>query len=99
MPLRAGTTPLKLNFEYEDWLVQAMSHGDYDDFWKSNGIDVVNHVAEFKDVPTYQISGWFDSNLGATSLNYIALSKARRNSDLRPVLISAIFRCAGSIIG
>ncbi len=79
MPLRAGTTPLKLNFEYEEWLVQAMSHGDYDDFWKSNGIDVVNHVAEFKDVPTYQISGWFDSNLGATSLNYIALSKAKKS--------------------
>jgi uncharacterized protein len=79
MPLRRGTTPLKLNPEYEDWLVQAMSHGDYDDFWKNDGIDVVEHVAEYKDIPVYQISGWYDSNAQATSLNYIALSKNKKS--------------------
>jgi hypothetical protein len=47
MPLRTGTTPLRLNPEYEEWLVQATSHGDYDDSWKDNGIDVVEHVGEY----------------------------------------------------
>jgi uncharacterized protein len=79
MPLRPGTTPLRLNPEYEDWLVQAMSHGDYDDFWKNNGIDVVEHVAEYKDIPVYQVSGWYDSNLQSASLNYIALSKNKKS--------------------
>jgi hypothetical protein len=81
MPLRPGTTSLKLNSEYEEWLLQAMSHGDYDDFWKNNGIDVVEHVAEYKDIPVYQISGWYDSNLQAASLNYIALSKNKKSSQ------------------
>src|SRR5438128_7962957 len=30
LPLRPGMTPLKLAPEYEAWLVEAMSHGDYD---------------------------------------------------------------------
>jgi uncharacterized protein len=79
MPIRKGATPLELNPEYEDWLVQAMSHGDYDDFWKNNGIDVVEHISEYKDIPVYQISGWYDSNVQAASLNYVALSKSKKS--------------------
>jgi len=79
MPLRRGTTALKLNPDYEDWLVQAMSHGDYDEYWRNNGIDVVEHVSEYKDIPVYHVTGWYDSNLGATSLNYIALSKNKKS--------------------
>src|SRR5438128_9982570 len=30
LPLRRGTTPLRLAPEYEDWLVQAMAHGAND---------------------------------------------------------------------
>jgi putative CocE/NonD family hydrolase len=79
MPLRRGTTPLKLNPDYENWLIEAMSHGDYDDFWKNTGVDVVEHVAEYKDIPVYHMSGWYDSNAEVTSLNYIALSKNKKS--------------------
>ena len=34
LPLRPGTTPLKFAPDYETWLIEAMSHGDYDAFWK-----------------------------------------------------------------
>src|ERR1035437_8937944 len=34
LPLRPGTTPLKFAPDYEAWLIEAMSHGDYDTFWK-----------------------------------------------------------------
>src|SRR5262245_60546306 len=30
LPLRPGTTPLKFAPDYESWLIEAMSHGDYD---------------------------------------------------------------------
>src|SRR5206468_570772 len=40
LPLRAGTTPLKFAPDYESWLIEAMSHGDYDDFWKNAGSSV-----------------------------------------------------------
>ena len=33
LPLRKGTTPLRLAPEYEEWLVEAMNHGADDAFW------------------------------------------------------------------
>src|ERR1035441_9825600 len=50
LPLRPGTTPLKFAPDYEAWLIEAMSHGDYDSFWKDSGSSVVDHLAEYKDV-------------------------------------------------
>jgi putative CocE/NonD family hydrolase len=80
LPLRRGTSPLQLNPEYEDWLVEAMSHGDYDDFWKNSGVDVVEHVAEYKDIPVYHLGGWYDSwGTPNANLNYVALSKAKKS--------------------
>jgi putative CocE/NonD family hydrolase len=82
LPLRPGTIPLRLVPSYEHWLIEAMSHGDNDTYWKDVGMDVVDHVAEYKDIPVYHLSGWFDSNLQGTSLNWIALSKAKHNQKL-----------------
>lgn len=80
MPLRPGTTPLKLIPEYESWLIEAMSHGDYDDFWKNAGADVVEHVAEYKDIPVYHLGGWYDSwGSQNANLNYVALSKSKKS--------------------
>ena len=31
LPLRPGTTPLQYAPDYESWLIEAMSHGDYDE--------------------------------------------------------------------
>lgn len=82
LPLRPGTTPLQLVPNYEHWLIEAMSHGDNDAYWKNNGVDVVDHVAEYKDIPVYHLTGWFDSNLQGTSLNWTALSKTKHNHRL-----------------
>ena len=80
MPLRRGATPLRLIPEYEDWLVEAMSHGDYDDFWKNAGADVVEHVAEYKDIPVYHLGGWYDSwGSQVANLNYVSLSKNKKS--------------------
>jgi len=79
LPLRRGMTPLQLAPDYEAWLVEAMSHGDYDDYWKNMGASVVDHVAEYKDVPVYLVGGWYDSwGAQTANLNYVSLSKAKR---------------------
>jgi len=79
LPLRRGMTPLKLAPDYEAWLVEAMSHGDYDDFWKNSGADVVAHLADYKDVPVYLVGGWYDSWGSQTAnLNYVSLSKSKK---------------------
>ena len=80
LPLRPGTTPLKFAPDYEQWLVEAMKHGDYDDFWKNAGSSVVDHLAEYKDVPVYHITGWYDSwGTQVANMNYVELKKAKKS--------------------
>jgi len=80
LPLRPGTTPLKFAPEYEAWLVEAMRHGDNDSFWKDSGTSVVDHLAEFKDVPVYHVTGWYDSwSASVANLNYAELTKRKKS--------------------
>lgn len=72
LPLRRGTTPLKLIPEYEDWLVEALGHGINDDFWKQNNIR--DHADQYKDIPLYLVGGWYDSWGGNTTANFMALN-------------------------
>jgi len=73
LPLRKGTTPLKLAPEYEEWLVEAMRHGANDAFWAWNNI--IDHPERYQDIPVYLVGGWYDSWAGNTTANYAALTK------------------------
>ena len=59
--------------EYEDWLVEAMSHGANDDFWRQNNI--LDHADKYPDIPLYLVGGWYDSWDSNTAANYVALSR------------------------
>ncbi len=72
LPIRRGTTPLKLAPEYEDWLVEAMRHGANDAFWEQNNI--IDHADRYKDIPVYLVGGWYDSWAGNTTANFVALT-------------------------
>jgi len=80
LPLRPGTTPLKFAPDYEAWLIEAMSHGDYDAFWKDAGASVVDHLVEYKDIPVYHVTGWYDSwGTQVANINYVELRKAKKS--------------------
>jgi uncharacterized protein len=80
LPLRRGTTPLKFAPDYERWLVAAMSHGGDDPVFKDMGVDVVDHVADYKDIPVYHVTGWYDSwALQVANLNYVELRAHKRS--------------------
>ncbi len=79
LPLRPGTTPLKLAPEYESWLIEAMRHGADDAFWDQNNI--VGRPEAYSDIPVYLVGGWYDSWAGNTTANYMALSP-RLQSDV-----------------
>jgi putative CocE/NonD family hydrolase len=82
LPLRPGTTPLKFAPDYESWLIEAMRHGDYDDFWKNSGASVVDHLAEYKDVPEYQTTGWYDSwGTQVANMNFAELRKNKKSLE------------------
>jgi putative CocE/NonD family hydrolase len=79
LPLRAGATPLRFAPDYEEWLVEAMRHGNADAYWSDMGSSVVDHLAEYKDVPVYHVTGWYDSwGTPVANLSYVELSRAKR---------------------
>jgi predicted acyl esterase len=57
-----------------------MSHGDYDEYWKSMGASVVDHIEEYKNIPVYHVSGWYDSwGAQVANLNYVELARAKKS--------------------
>ncbi|MFN8354554.1 MAG: CocE/NonD family hydrolase [Spirosomataceae bacterium] len=77
LPLKKGTTSLKLIPEYESWLIEAMQHGDNDAFWRKIGLSVVDNTQNYANVPVYHVSGWYDSWTRQTVMSWQALSKAK----------------------
>lgn len=73
LPLRRGTTPLKYAPEYEDWLVEAMRHGENGKFWSH--VNITDHADRYKDMPVYLVGGWYDSWAANTTSNFQVLSK------------------------
>src|SRR5690606_29054444 len=73
LPLRKGTTPLRLAPEYEEWLVEAMGHGVNDSYWEQNNI--IDFPERYKDIPVYLVGGWYDSWASNTTANFQVLSK------------------------
>lgn len=78
LPFRVGTTPLRVVPEYEAWLAEALRSGPESPFWKIKGMSVVDHVADYAEVPVLHVTGWYDSWTRQVSLNYEALSRAKR---------------------
>src|SRR5215813_8304019 len=80
LPFRPGTTPLRLAPDYDSALAEIMSHGDYDDYWKSIGVDVSNHLNEHKDIPIHHVSGWYDSwAINTANVNYASLARTKKS--------------------
>jgi uncharacterized protein len=79
LPVRPGTTPLRVVPEYESWLIEAMKSGPETPFWHRKGMSVVDHVGEYADVPVLHITGWYDSWARQVTMNYDALSKAKKS--------------------
>ena len=79
LPIRPGTTPLRVVPEYESWLVEAMRSGPESPFWHKKGMSVVDHVGDYADVPVLHITGWYDSWTRQVTMNYEALRKAKKS--------------------
>jgi putative CocE/NonD family hydrolase len=79
LPIRKGTTALRVVPEYEDWLIHVMRHGNYDEYWKQPGYSVVDNISSYADVPVYHVTGWYDSWDRQNTLNYMALRAAKKS--------------------
>jgi putative CocE/NonD family hydrolase len=81
LPIRPGTSPLRVIPEYEAWLVEAMRSGPESPFWKVKGMSVVDHVGDYADVPVMHVTGWYDSWTRQVSMNYRRLSEAKSSAQ------------------
>ena len=80
LPLRAGTTPLKFAPDYESWLIGAMGRGGGDAFYRDMGVEVVDHLDDYEDIPVYHVTGWYDSwSLQVANLNYPGLRAHKKS--------------------
>ena len=81
-PLKKGTSPLRMLPNYEQWVLDLFTHGEYDDYWKQRGYAISQYYEEHADVPTLYLGGWYDSYARATCENYTALSKMKKSRQI-----------------
>ncbi len=79
MPLRKGLNPLSVSPEFESYLLEEMTHSDYDEYWKGLGNNWSQYYGATSDVPMLHIGGWYDSYTASTFENYLGLSKTKRS--------------------
>ncbi len=78
MPWKKGLSPLRWTPDYEDYLLELWSRGDYDDYWKRPGLAGELFYDNWSDVPQLHSGGWYDSYTRTTFENYIGLSKIKK---------------------
>src|SRR3990172_954149 len=78
LPLRKGLNPLSIAPNFEDYILEMATHGDYDDdYWKHRDVNWQEHYDETLDIPMIHVSGWYDSYAGGTLQNFVELSKRK----------------------
>jgi hypothetical protein len=77
MPWQRGDSPLKAAPEYEDYLFEQWSHGNFDDYWKQPGIYAEGYYDRYADVPMVHLSGWYDPYARTAMENYAGLAAKR----------------------
>lgn len=85
MPIRKGLNPLSVSPNFEDYILEMMTHGDYDDYWKQLDMNWVEYYDQTADIPMLLISGWYDSYAGGTVHNYNELSR-RLDSSVQLIM-------------
>ena len=76
-PYRKGASALRFLPSYEQWVLDILGEGDYNDYWKQRGYAIEQYYEEHADVPTIYLGGWYDSYARGTTDNYVALSKMK----------------------
>ena len=78
-PYRKGSSALRFLPTYEQWVLDLLGEGDFNDYWKQRGYAIDHYYDEHADVPTIYLGGWYDSYTRGTTANYVALSKRMKS--------------------
>jgi putative CocE/NonD family hydrolase len=72
-PFRKGLSPLAIAPNFEAYILEELTHSDYDDYWREIGINWEEYYQQTADVPMVHIGGWYDIFLRGTIKNYQVL--------------------------
>ncbi|MBM3340650.1 MAG: CocE/NonD family hydrolase [Betaproteobacteria bacterium] len=78
MPWKKGHSPVTWAPEYEDYLFEQWTHGEFSDYWKQLGIYTEGWYEQYADVPQIHMSSWYDAYVRTATDNYIGLKKRKR---------------------
>lgn len=73
LPIRRGQTPLKLVPNYEKYLFDMLSQGEYNTFWQQPGFAIEEYADRIPDVPILFCGGWYDSYTRSTMEAFVKL--------------------------
>src|SRR5205807_2055954 len=77
MPWRPGHSPVSLVPEYEAYLFEQWTHGNFDDYWKQPGIYAEGRYEQFPDCAMMHMSAWYDPYPRTATDNYMGLSRIK----------------------
>lgn len=78
LPLKKGLNPLSIAPNFEDYIFEMWTHGDYDDYWKDMSTNWEEYYDQTSDIPMIHISGWYDAYCGTAINNYLGLSRIKK---------------------
>ena len=78
LPLKRGQSPLALVPNYERFVFDFMTKGDYDEYWANPSFDIEAHYDQHSDIPIYFVGGWYDSWSRATLTQFGELSERKK---------------------
>jgi putative CocE/NonD family hydrolase len=81
-PLKKGATVLRRLPSYEQWAIDILTHGEFDEYWKQRGYAIEEYYEEHADVPTLYLGGWYDSYARNTTSSYLKLSKMKKSKQV-----------------
>lgn len=79
LPFKRGATVLHRLPLYEQWILDILTHGEYDSYWQQRGYAISQYYEEHADAPTLYLGGWYDSYARATCENFKALSELKES--------------------
>ena len=69
-PVRRGASPLRFTPEYEDWLIDVMTRGTYEEFWRTPAGSLQDWIDDYPDIPLFLMSSWYGHHPWANCLKY-----------------------------
>ena len=79
MPWKPGHSPLRWVPEYEDYIFEMWTQGDFNEYWQQLGICNELYFDQYSDVPQMHMGSWYDPYTKTTTRNFTGLGAIKKS--------------------